>query len=173
MSPLSAREKSCTSLPGRGDGEVLLGLAMPARAKRASHIDPPKSPSAIVRRASLYREENREPGKEVQGSEDKSNVELDPGPGIRERPRPNADSVQVLNPFCKSAVQLGDCHVRCSKRALWPRAARQTGSLRPNSLPRRGGAEQSQYELTRHGEARLRNEPLPGWLCRLPSICSR
>ena len=41
---------------------------MPAGAKRASHIDPPTSPSSIMRRACPYREENRGPGKEVQGS---------------------------------------------------------------------------------------------------------
>lgn len=37
---------------------------MPARAKRASHIDPPTSPSAIMRRACPYRGENHGPGKD-------------------------------------------------------------------------------------------------------------
>ena len=55
-----------TSLPGRGDGEVVPGFAMPARAKRALHIDPPTSPSAIMRRACPYRGENHGPGKELQ-----------------------------------------------------------------------------------------------------------
>jgi hypothetical protein len=31
-----------SSLPGRGDGEIVPGSAMPEMAKRASHIDPPK-----------------------------------------------------------------------------------------------------------------------------------
>src|SRR5262245_5144050 len=52
---------------------------MPATAKRASHIDPPKSPSAIMRRASPERGENSGPGKGL-------HRELDPGPGIREQP---------------------------------------------------------------------------------------
>jgi len=37
------------------------------RAKRASHIDPPASSYAIMRRASPYRGENPEPGKGVEG----------------------------------------------------------------------------------------------------------
>ena len=41
---------------------------MPARAKRASHIDPPKSPGAIMRRAWPERGENSGPGKDVTGS---------------------------------------------------------------------------------------------------------
>ncbi len=49
------------------------------RAKRASHIDPPASSYAIMRRARPYRGENPEPGKDVLG-------ELDPWPGIREQP---------------------------------------------------------------------------------------
>ena len=50
-SPLSQTTSSrrtgeeTTSLPGRGDGEIVPGFAMPARAKRASHIDPPTSPA--------------------------------------------------------------------------------------------------------------------------------
>ena len=35
------------------------------RAKRASHIDPPASSNAIMRRARPYRGENPEPGKDV------------------------------------------------------------------------------------------------------------
>ena len=35
---------------------------MPNRAKRVSHIDPPASSYAIMRRASPYRRENSEPG---------------------------------------------------------------------------------------------------------------
>jgi hypothetical protein len=38
---------------------------MLARAKRASHIDPPASSYAIMRRARPYRGENPEPGKDV------------------------------------------------------------------------------------------------------------
>jgi hypothetical protein len=49
------------------------------RAKRASHIDPPASSYAIMRRARPYRGENPEPGKDVHG-------ELDLRPGIREQP---------------------------------------------------------------------------------------
>ena len=53
-------------------------------AKRASHIDPPASSYAIMRRARPYRGENSEPGKDVRG-------ELEPRPGIREQP--GSDSV--------------------------------------------------------------------------------
>src|SRR6516165_12102213 len=49
------------------------------RAKRASHIDPPASSYAIMRRARPYRGENPVPGKDVRG-------ELAPTPGIREQP---------------------------------------------------------------------------------------
>ena len=54
------------------------------RAKRASHIDPPASSYAIMRRARPYRGENHGPGKDF-------HRELDPTPGIREQPRPKAD----------------------------------------------------------------------------------
>src|SRR5215813_1319591 len=54
-----------------------------SRAKRASHIDPPASSYAIMRRARPYRGENPVPGKDVRG-------ELDPTPGIREQPRPQS-----------------------------------------------------------------------------------
>jgi hypothetical protein len=50
------------------------------RAKRASHIDPPASSYAIMRRASPYRGENPGPGEDVEG-------ELEPRPGIREHNR--------------------------------------------------------------------------------------
>ena len=49
------------------------------RAKRASHIDPPASSYAIMRRACPDRGENPEPGKDV-------HRELDLTPGIREQP---------------------------------------------------------------------------------------
>ena len=48
-----------------GVGEIALGLAMLKRANRASHIDPPASSNAIMRRARPYRGENPEPGKDV------------------------------------------------------------------------------------------------------------
>ena len=53
---------------------------MPSRAKRASHIDPPASSDAIMRKACPYRGENPEPGKDIHREE------LDPWPGIREQP---------------------------------------------------------------------------------------
>src|ERR1700751_5073113 len=37
----------------------------PQESKRASHIDPPASSNAIMRRARPYRGENPEPGKDV------------------------------------------------------------------------------------------------------------
>ena len=62
-----------------GVGAIAPGFAMLARAKRASHIDPPPSSYAIMRRACPYRGENPGPGKDVHG-------ELDHRPGIREQP---------------------------------------------------------------------------------------
>jgi hypothetical protein len=50
------------------------------QSKRASHIDPPASSFAIMRRACPYRGENPGPGEDADG-------ELDGRPGIRERPR--------------------------------------------------------------------------------------
>ena len=50
-----------------GVGEIAPGFAMLERAKRASHIDPPASSYAIMRRACPYRGENHEPGKDVHG----------------------------------------------------------------------------------------------------------
>src|SRR6516225_977326 len=50
--------------PDVGGGEIDPGFAMPIWAKRASHIDPPTSSHAIMRRARPYRGENREPGKD-------------------------------------------------------------------------------------------------------------
>jgi hypothetical protein len=47
-----------------GGGEIVPGFAMLSGAKRASHIDPPASPYAIMRRACPYREENPGPGKD-------------------------------------------------------------------------------------------------------------
>jgi hypothetical protein len=48
-----------------GVGAIAPGFAMLARAKRASHIDPPPSSYAIMRRACPYRGENPGPGKDV------------------------------------------------------------------------------------------------------------
>src|SRR6201995_4167436 len=59
------------------------------RAKRASHIDPPASSYAIMRRVRPYRGENHGPGKDVQG-------ELDLTPGIGEQPWPKLESGEHL-----------------------------------------------------------------------------
>jgi hypothetical protein len=74
--PTSGRECPCRDA---GVGEIAPGFAVLERAKRASHIDPPASSYAIMRRARPYRGENHGPGKDVQG-------ELDLTPGIREQP---------------------------------------------------------------------------------------
>jgi hypothetical protein len=59
---ISGNERPCRDA---GVGEIALGLAMLKRANRASHIDPPASSNAIMRRARPYRGENPEPGKDV------------------------------------------------------------------------------------------------------------
>src|SRR6478672_221828 len=73
--PTSGSERPCRDA---GVGEIAPGFATLERAKRASHIDPPASSYAIMRRARPYRGENPAPGKDVDG-------ELDPTPGIREQ----------------------------------------------------------------------------------------
>jgi hypothetical protein len=67
-----------------GVGAIAPGFAMLARANRISHIDPPASSYAIIRRACPYRGENPGPGKDVHG-------EIDHMPGIREQPESKAD----------------------------------------------------------------------------------
>jgi hypothetical protein len=73
---VTGKERPCRDA---GVGAIAPGFAMLARAKRASHIDPPPSSYAIMRRACSYRGENPGPGKDVHG-------ELDHRPGIREQP---------------------------------------------------------------------------------------
>jgi hypothetical protein len=70
-----AYQRETTSLPGRWRWCDRPRLCDARRAKRASHIDPPASSYAIVRRARPYRGENPEPGKDVHG-------ELDAGPEL-------------------------------------------------------------------------------------------
>src|SRR6202043_3775930 len=72
--PTSGSERPCRDA---GVGEIAPGFAMLERAKRASHIDPPASSYAIMRRACPYCGENHGSGKDFHG-------ELDPTPGIRE-----------------------------------------------------------------------------------------
>ena len=62
--PASGSERPCRDA---GVGEIALGFAMLKRAKRASHIDPPASSYAIMRRARPYRGENPAPGKDAHG----------------------------------------------------------------------------------------------------------
>jgi hypothetical protein len=58
--PTAGSERPCRDA---GVGEIAPGFAMLERAKRASHIDPPASSYAIMRRARPYRGENRAPGR--------------------------------------------------------------------------------------------------------------
>ena len=76
-----------------GVGEVALGLAMLTRKQNAaSHIDPPASSNAIMRRARPYRGENHRTRQGCHG-------ELSICPGSREeQPRPEADLRRLLNP---------------------------------------------------------------------------
>ena len=55
------------SLPGRWRWCDRPWLCDAQKSKRASHIDPPASSYAIMRRACPYRGENHEPGKDVFG----------------------------------------------------------------------------------------------------------
>ena len=84
---ISGNERPCRDA---GVGEIALGLAMLKRANRASHIDPPASSNAIMRRARPYCGENPEPGKDVTESL---------------TPRPELENDQ--DPTRKSSVQRG------------------------------------------------------------------
>src|SRR5262249_7876325 len=130
------------------------------RAKRASHIDPPASSYAIMRRARPYRGENPAPGKNVEG-------ELDPTAGIREQPRPTAviARTEILQcssqlPFAGPSVTgeplgsvVSNMHQRsmhegrkfrlmacaCFGKRLLELAARQSSA--PDTIPARTSAE--------------------------------
>src|SRR5262249_60080753 len=81
------------------------------RAKRASHIDPPASSYAIMRRARPYRGENPAPGEDVDG-------ELDPTAGIREQPRPEAEvGRRGATPCCTSPSPMQACRALASFRS--------------------------------------------------------
>jgi hypothetical protein len=79
--PTSGKHGPCRDA---GVGEIAPGFARPIRAKRASHIGPPTSSDAIMRKACPYREENPGPSKDV-------HRELDPKPGIREQAGSSTD----------------------------------------------------------------------------------
>src|SRR5262249_27537280 len=67
-----------------GGGEIALGFADAQKSNRASHIDPPASSYAIMRRACApTAERTLDPARMF-------DEELDPRPGIRE-PRPKRD----------------------------------------------------------------------------------
>jgi hypothetical protein len=59
--PTSGNQRPCRDA---GVGAIAPGFAMLKRSKRASHIDPPASSYAIMRRAGPYRGENPAPGKD-------------------------------------------------------------------------------------------------------------
>ena len=61
------RRREPRSLPGRWRWCDRPRLCGAQKSKRASHIDPPASSYAIMRRACPYRGENHEPGKDVFG----------------------------------------------------------------------------------------------------------
>jgi hypothetical protein len=67
---------------------VYLSACWIGRAKRASHIDPPASSYAIMRRACPYRGENPGPGKDVHG-------ELALGTMVLSRMAENGDLVRL------------------------------------------------------------------------------
>ena len=92
--PTSGRECPCRDA---GVGEIAPGFAVLERAKRASHIDPPASSYAIMRRARPYRGENHGPGKDVQG-------ELDLMPGIREQPRSFSEVDARIGEVCLAPI---------------------------------------------------------------------
>src|SRR5687767_15785802 len=95
---------------------------MPFWAKRASHIDPPASSDAIMRKACSYRGENHGPGKDP-------HRELELRPGTRERPRSHQDQSPVIiegKPGARSVSQLatiGSRETICQDSPVWPSAS--------------------------------------------------
>jgi hypothetical protein len=93
------------------------------RAKRASHIDPPASSNAIMRRARPYRGENPEPGKDVTES-------LTPRPELE-----NPSETSPLN-LQRHATVKGESLFQQQSRtkqfniAMWP-----PHELKPNRQP--------------------------------------
>ena len=87
---IAGKQRPCRDA---GVGAIAPGFAMLARAKRASHIDPPASSYAIMRRACPYRGENPGPGKDV-------HRELDHRPGIRERQGACCDRLSLCSGTC-------------------------------------------------------------------------
>src|SRR5262249_61401102 len=110
------------------------------RAKRASHIDPPASFYAIMRRARPYRGENPVPGKDVRG-------ELDPTPGIRERPRPTSDISPVEIPHCNgllpgpTTMAVMRCMAGSGSRKAW-NASRDGPRSRSHQKEKAAGPEE-------------------------------
>jgi hypothetical protein len=86
--PTSGRQRPCRDA---GVGAIAPGFAMLERAKRASHIDPPASPYAIMRRARPYRGENPGPARMFTESLTPGPELENPRPGIREQPGSYAD----------------------------------------------------------------------------------
>jgi tetratricopeptide (TPR) repeat protein len=108
-------------------GQELRSMVSTGPGGRASHIDPPPSSYAIMRRARPYRGESKGPGKDVHG-------ELDPTPGITERSRPEAE-------VGRAAQQLGAMVIpggatRSGTTGQTPLAALpQAGSPLPSNVP--------------------------------------
>jgi len=73
-----------------------MAAAMPVWAKRVSHIGPPESPSAIMRRTQPERGENRGPGKDFLES-------LTSGPELENSPDNIAGKAIGLNSQTSSA----------------------------------------------------------------------
>ena len=105
------------------------------RAKRASHIDPPASSYAIMRRGiGPTAERILDPVRMFTQS-------LTPGPEIRERPRPEADGRAVEHIFRatnkeRDALQL-TCQLPMASRLVadptrWPLANELTGQIEPS-----------------------------------------
>src|SRR5262249_42429769 len=84
--PTSGNQRPCRDA---GVGAIAPGFAMLKRAKRASHVDPPASSYAIMRRAGPYRGENPGPANDVEG-------ELENRAGIREHVDPPASSYAIM-----------------------------------------------------------------------------
>jgi hypothetical protein len=110
-----ADQREPTSLPGRWRWCDRPWLCDAQESKRASHIDPPASSYAIMRRAGPYRGENRGPGEDVEG-------ELEPRPGIREQsgsltawPPTGACSMSALKNYRGEITELAKQDSECER----------------------------------------------------------
>jgi hypothetical protein len=171
--PTSGNQRPCRDA---GVGAIAPGFAMLNRAKRASHIDPPASSYAIMRRAGPYRGENPGPGEDVEG-------ELEPRPGIREQPGSNSAVSRFLRHGCFTP-ETGHCLARLARLKSsvnyessapsllpkWPRCAKRSRSSAAEPPSTRQRCRGELTDFPDDGLGRRRRARLDAWSCLRPRL---